>query len=182
MRASHIPTFLEIVERIYANHDQLKAKLLLDRSETEFEYWGAFAEQQDELDKIYMQVIVFLAMYMEAFIWNIGAIHLGEKTMERLDKLSPQDKWLIVPQMIVGKSFNVKEHHQGYLKSLFQERNRLVHHKSIDITPYIKKDAVFDKIPADLIDLWERIDLGNYFEIIRHLPATLEAAVKEKYN
>ncbi|WP_259066493.1 hypothetical protein HDF24_21925 [Mucilaginibacter sp. X4EP1] len=181
MRASHLSTFLEIATRAYADHDRLKDELTAERSQIDPKFWGHFM-QQDELDHIYTQVIVFLAMYMEAYIWDTGATYLGEKTMERLDKLSPQDKWEVVPQLLLNAPFPIKAHQQGYLKSLFQERNRLVHHKSIDMRPYIGKQIAVKGIPKDLIDFWERIDLGHYFEIVRVLPKSLEAGIRNKYS
>ena len=181
MRASHISTFLEIAELAYADHDRLKAELMAERDQLDPELRGMHFPQQDELDRIYMQVIVFLTMYLEAYIWDQGATYLGEKTMERLDKLGPQDKWDIIPRLLLDKPFSIKAHHQGYLKSLLQERNRLIHHKSVDVWPYIGKQIPLKEMPKDLIDFWDRIDLRRYFEVARHLTASLNAAIEERY-
>nr|WP_121271756.1 hypothetical protein [Pedobacter schmidteae] len=176
MRVSRNYTFLEIAEQAFVDYDKLKAELMDE--ETFVDGTEEQIEKAEALDKIYIKVIVFLAMYLEAYIWDCGATYMGEKVMERLDKLGPLDKWVIIPRMVLGKPFPIKPHHQGYLKALFQERNALIHHKSIDIRPFVGKLTPEEKYPKGLIEFWDRIDLHQYFEVMRYLTSTLNEEIE----
>jgi hypothetical protein len=52
-----------------------------------------------------VKTVVFAAMALEAGIYDVAAIQLGDKfAMQVLDKLDLVGKWLVVPQMVCGKS------------------------------------------------------------------------------
>lgn len=94
----------------------------------------AYSEKRDEQDSLLIKLgiksIVFTAMALEAGVFDLAAIHLGDKTANRLDKLDLKGKWLIVPQLVCGRSLAEDGPALNELNSLSMARNDLVHHKS----------------------------------------------------
>ncbi|TXD63497.1 hypothetical protein FUT88_02310 [Ralstonia sp. TCR112] len=79
-----------------------------------------------------IKTTVFSAMACEAGIYDLAAIHLGDKYATKvLDKLDVIAKWLVVPRLICGKSLELGGPAINGLRSLVPARNRLVHAKSL---------------------------------------------------
>ena len=79
-----------------------------------------------------IQTIVFSAMACEAAIYDLAAIHLGDKYAESvLDELDVLGKWLVIPRLICGKSLRPDGPAINGLRTLIPARNALVHHKSM---------------------------------------------------
>jgi hypothetical protein len=79
-----------------------------------------------------IEIIVFVAMSLEAAIYDYAAWHLGDTYVRNhLDKLDLVSKWLIVPQLITGKAIPTGRPPYERLKALVVARNALVHAKSV---------------------------------------------------
>lgn len=78
-----------------------------------------------------MVVIVFSALCLEAFINHYGLSHYSDSFFKKhLDKLSPLSKWVILPQLIVGRSLKTESQAYEEIRKLFDLRNDLVHYKT----------------------------------------------------
>lgn len=56
-------------------------------------------EGEDAMNREIIKAIVFLAMYCEAYIWDLAASVLGDNyTHKYLDKLDTFSKWVIIPE------------------------------------------------------------------------------------
>jgi hypothetical protein len=94
-------------------------------------------------------VIIFSALCLEAAAYDYAAIHLGDSyTKKYLDKLDPVSKWIIIPRLIIGTSFNQDGIAITTLSKLIKSRNSLVHAKS--------KKFNFDEFTFDKIELIEK--------------------------
>ncbi|MEV1965807.1 hypothetical protein ABZR56_05010 [Pseudomonas aeruginosa] len=88
-------------------------------------------DQDDRLAKLGVQAIVFTAMALEAGVFDLAAINLGDELASgHLDKLTLEGKWHVVPELICGRSMRKEGPALNNLHSLVQARNRLIHHKS----------------------------------------------------
>lgn len=83
-----------------------------------------------------IQTIVFAAMCAEAAIFDLAAIHLGDGYAEQhLDKLDLVSKWVVVPQLICGKTLRMNGTAINSLRAMVKARNFLVHHRSLPFDP-----------------------------------------------
>lgn len=88
-------------------------------------------EQDARMTKLGIKSIVFTAMALEAGVFELAAINLGDATTkEYLDKLDVISKWFVVPQLICGRSLAEKGPALNNLNTLVKARNLLVHCKS----------------------------------------------------
>ncbi len=86
---------------------------------------------KNEAQKSGYIAIIFSAIYLEAAIYNWGAIYLGDKYVKRhLDKLSIISKLCVITKMITGKDINTDGQAYEHLNTLFRYRNFLIHSKS----------------------------------------------------
>lgn len=109
-RLSYIPLFSELVRE---NHHKLieletqesvtKKKIgdaVLDTAEIEFE----LQELQNKIDKCAIEVIVFCAMALEAYIYDFASRKLTDSYVQNhLDKLDTLSKWVVIPNLVTGK-------------------------------------------------------------------------------
>ncbi|EPN6725968.1 hypothetical protein N5D79_17150 [Pseudomonas sp. GD03817] len=78
-----------------------------------------------------IKTIVFSAMAIEAAVFDLAAIQLGDKVAtDYLDKMDLLGKWMIVPRLICGRSLREDGPAVNGLRGLVKARNALVHHKS----------------------------------------------------
>ncbi|MDB5111516.1 MAG: hypothetical protein JWR67_2630 [Mucilaginibacter sp.] len=171
MRAGYITYFLEIAEEEQKHFERLT--IFLKEADGPDGYLP-YSDECIALEKACIKIIVFLANYLEAYIWNFAATYLGEKDAEKLEKLSTLDKWEIVPQLVFRKVIPIKANYIGTFKELIRERNKLMHHKTIDIYPYINKENPAHQFPKDLINIWERVRIKEYFALANYLVIMLE--------
>lgn len=93
-------------------------------------------EHEDRLRQAGIQTIVFAAMCAEAAVFDLAAIHLGDGYAEQhLDKLDLVSKWVVVPQLICGKSIRLNGSAANSLRAMVKARNFLVHHRSLPFDP-----------------------------------------------
>jgi hypothetical protein len=72
----------------------------------------------------------------EAAVFDLAAIHLGDSYAEQhLDKLDLVSKWIVVPQLICGKSIRLNGPAANSLRAMVKARNFLVHHRSLPFDP-----------------------------------------------
>lgn len=124
-------------------------------------------EGEDAIDREIIKAIVFLAMYCEAYIWDLAASVLGDNyTHKYLDKLDTFSKWVIIHQLLFGESIDPGHHSMEKLKELIRWRNNFVHSKSKNGTG-IQED--FSKFEHYFVPLGEQIDLDGMFKQISEL-------------
>lgn len=107
----------------------------------------------EKREKAVIIPIVFSAMCLEAFIYDYGASHLGDKYIkENLDKLDLPSKFIVITKLVTGKDFAKGGHAYEGLKRLARDRNRLVHFKSkkFKLTEMDKASEFHDKLNAEL--------------------------------
>lgn len=86
---------------------------------------------EEERDQCADCVVVFSAMYLEAFIYDYAASCLGDGYVQsHLDKLDMVSKWLVVPRLVTGKQISKDSQAFEALRFLHKSRNSLVHLKS----------------------------------------------------
>jgi hypothetical protein len=173
MRASYNSYFLEIAEKEYSDHDRLIAIIGDD-----WQVRGIYMDECIALEKLYFKVIIFLACYLESYIWNAGAEYLGENEMAKLDKLATPDKWEIIPRLVLKSEFKIRPHQIDYLKRLFKERNKLMHNKSIEVGKYFRMNDPVRPVPDELLSIWIRVNLKHFFAVCDYLPKALESAIE----
>ncbi|WP_373548962.1 hypothetical protein [Haliscomenobacter sp.] len=99
-------------------------------------------EAKDRSKKSYTKCIIFLAIYLEAFIYDYGATRLGDTYMKKyLERLDVVSKWKIIPKLATNNEIRYDNHKYGYLKEIISLRNSFVHNKTQDIKVILgKKD------------------------------------------
>ena len=111
-----------------------------------------------ELDKSYTKAIIFLAIYLEAIIFDYAATHLGDAYVKKyVDKLDVVSKWKVIPKLVTGEQINSDNNKYGYLKKIISKRNSLIHNKSKDIysileNNQIKKDELNLKLCIECLE------------------------------
>lgn len=78
-----------------------------------------------------IQTVVFAGMCVEAAIFDLAAIHLGDQYTKYLDKLDLVSKWIVVPQLVCGQVLDAHGPAITALRTLTTVRNSLVHQKSL---------------------------------------------------
>lgn len=87
--------------------------------------------QDDLMTKLGINSIVFTAMALEAGVFELAAINLGDATAtDDLDKLDLNAKWIVIPQLICGRGLAKTGPALNNLTTLIKARNQLVHYKS----------------------------------------------------
>jgi hypothetical protein len=121
--------YAEMAEEAYEAYQVEKNKRIPAPATDEFP--EERLERDSRMTKLGIKSIVFTAMALEAGVFELAAINLGdETTKEYLDKLDVVSKWFLVPQLICGHSLAEKGPALNNLKTLVKARNLLVHCKS----------------------------------------------------
>lgn len=132
------------------------------------------AEIESILPDFTILCIVFGALYLKAFINDYAFRKLDRKLFEYVDKLDLVGKWLVVPELAVGKKFPKELHVFELLKKIVKNRNKLVHFKidSFDFThpsdkakvveeKYMKEYPSFSEDKKDAFDFEGKLTLGK---------------------
>ena len=89
------------------------------------------AELSEVISHSAVSAVVFAGMAAEAYIYDYAARHLGVcYTDKHVDKLSIENKWVVITQLVTGKKFPKGGRAFSLLKQLIKARNALVHSKS----------------------------------------------------
>jgi len=95
-----------------------------------------FDEEQDcilekRIHQSYIKIIIFAGLAVEAYIYDVAAIELTDKfVLKHLDKLSVQDKYVVIARIISGKNIDTSKEWYSLLKKMISARNDLVHSKT----------------------------------------------------
>jgi hypothetical protein len=93
-------------------------------------------EHERRLCEAGIQTIVFSAMCAEAAIFDLAAIHLGDAYAEQhIDRLDLISKWVVVPQLICGRTLRLNGTAINSLRATVKARNVLAHPKSLPFDP-----------------------------------------------
>jgi hypothetical protein len=137
-------TYVQISLLAFMKYRECKS-LLIKKKELDDDDKFHNYDIRNEMDMEYIKCIVFSAMTIEAFLFDISAIEFGDDfANNHLDKLSPLDKWAII-KMIIDKEYIQKDKEiYGLLTELFRTRNYLVHSKTVDF-PFNENGIDIDK-------------------------------------
>lgn len=120
-----------------------------------------------------VQVIVFSALSLEAFINDLLVKHLGNQLFECLEKLEIKNKIIIGCKMITQKDFPKDKQAYSALVNLIRLRNKLVHAKSknpeaksSDVLFLIKKQKLIESLRVYELVVKEIDDLNKDLGII----------------
>lgn len=121
-----------------------------------------------------IKTVVFSAMTLEAAAFEFATIHLGKHLAKKyLDKLDVLGKWLIIPQLVCGRSLREDGPAMNGLKGLVAARNALVHHKSEE---WDRTHAHIDATNAQR-EKFEQYQVPNAFDALVLLSLELKAVL-----
>lgn len=137
--------------------------------------YAAFDEHETRKSVAGIKTIVFSAMAIEAAVFDLAAIQLGDKVAkDYLDKMDLMGKWMIVPRLICGRSLREDGPAVNALKGLVKARNALVHHKS-------KEWDKAGKAERAMTDRWatfEKDQVPNAFNTLVLLSLEVDAVLE----
>lgn len=175
MKLSYVlyPTYKRIAEDNFNKACEIKNNSMYEEAEIE-----------SILPDFTIPCIVFGALYLEAFINDYAFRKLDRKLFEYVDKLDLVGKWLVVPELAVGKKFPKEQHVFELLKNIVKNRNRLVHFKtdSFDyVHPFDKAKKVEERYIKEFPEFLE--DKKDAFDdkgkLLPEKPAYLEQYQQE---
>ena len=155
-RVSNYSYFWEISEAHQLNHELLSEKAELEYDKSNEWQNDKYYSLKDEAQKSGYIAIVFAAMYIEAAIYNFGAIYLGDNYIKKhLDKLSAISKLNVIMRLVTGKDIDTDSQAYEHLNRLFKYRNTLVHSKS---QPLMSGEEMFRVQEKCLNDYYQAIE------------------------
>ncbi|MBA7485035.1 hypothetical protein ES707_20569 [subsurface metagenome] len=97
-----------------------------------------------------MGCFVFCAICLEAYINTYAGDRLSKLIWEKLERLPHANKWIIVPELLLKKTFESDKKPYTLLKWLVEKRNSIVHHKGKFSEPRIDRLGVsHDRVFAE---------------------------------
>ncbi|RMT13054.1 MULTISPECIES: hypothetical protein [Pseudomonas syringae group genomosp. 2] len=123
-----------------------------------------------------IKTIVFSAMAIEAAVFDLAAIQLGDRVATLyLDKMDLLGKWMIVPRLICGRSLNENGPAFNSLKGLVKARNALVHHKSREWD----REGKAERAMTDRWAIFEKDQVPNAFKALVLLSLEVDAVLED---
>jgi len=141
---------------------------------THYDPTGAM-DREDRKAANGIKTIVFSAMAIEAAVFDLAAIQLGDKVATMyLDKMDLLGKWMIIPRLICGRS--LKENGPAFngLKGLVKARNALVHHKSREWD----REGKAERAMTDRWAIFEKDQVPNAFKALVLLSLEVDAVLE----
>jgi hypothetical protein len=86
-----------------------------------------------------MACFIFCEICLEAYINTYAGDRLSKLVWERLERLRLEDKWIIVPELLLKKTFEKDKEPYKSLKWLVDKRNFIVHYKGKFSEPKIDR-------------------------------------------
>lgn len=166
-------TYAEIAEEAFGQFLSETANPV-PRPESIEDDHAAFDEHERKKGVAGIKTIVFSAMALEAAVFDLAAIQLGDKVAKHLDKMDLIGKWMIVPRLICGRSLREDGPAVNGLIGLAKARNALVHHKSKEWDKAGKADRA-------MIDRWasfEKDQVPNAFKTLVLLSFEIDALLE----
>jgi len=111
--------------------------------DVDFQCW-----KNAQIQRAAMVSVVFSALTLEAFINDYGISNFSKTFFDTyLDRLSPTAKWMIIPRLKTGKQLDPQRPPIHKLSSLFKQRDKLVHHKTVTkpVSEVFNKDWLDEK-------------------------------------
>lgn len=125
-------------------------------------------ELSNKLTKGTIKVVIFISIFLESYINDLAGIVLGDRySREHLDKLDFISKWIVIPRLITGKELDKSQAYFSQLKELTKWRNKLVHHKSRDVS--ILKQPWTKETAESLRPIYDQIDIDQLFIMVERL-------------
>lgn len=81
------------------------------------------------MQRCYRMSTLSLAFSCEAYINLYGIERLGKDEFESFERLPPEDKWIVIPRIATGRTFDKGGEPFQTLAQLVKTRNEWVHHK-----------------------------------------------------
>lgn len=101
------------------------------------------------MQRCYRMSTLSLAFSCEAYINLYGIERLGKDEFESFERLPPEDKWIVIPRIVTGRTFDKGAGPFQDLAKLVKTRNDWVHHKPpVDIIEFGKPMKTKGKKPA----------------------------------
>lgn len=170
-RYSFVQYLLEIAVDNYLHFLEFEEGLKIVEEKGKFEFEGGMVYNDLEgyffyssgSDKSRIQCVVFIEIFLEAYIYEFGAIALGDNYISKnLDNLRTYAKWLVIVKLITGSDLDESLAHHAKFKELIKFRNSLVHYKSQNA---FSNGEIVINPKLDLKD----IDLYSYFVMLKDL-------------
>ncbi len=97
-----------------------------------------------------MACFVFCVICLEAYINTYAGDRLSKLIWEKLERLRLEDKWMLVPELLLKKTFERNKEPYKSLKWLVDKRNSIVHHKGKFSKPRIDRlGVIYDRVYAE---------------------------------
>jgi hypothetical protein len=98
----------EYAERAIGSYEKyLVASSVIKPESGDHENMLKWFAAKKEIAEHSVTIVLYVAMALEAAIFDLAAIHLGQKYAEEVvDKLDLKGKWLVIPRLICGKGLN----------------------------------------------------------------------------
>jgi hypothetical protein len=101
-----------------------------------------------------MACFVFCEICLETYINTYAGDRLPKLVWEKLERLRLEDKWIIVPELLLKKTFETDKEPYKSLKWLVDKRNFIVHYKGKFCEPKIDRlgnphDRVFTEFTLE---------------------------------
>jgi len=101
-----------------------------------------------------MACVIFCTICLESYINTYAGDRLPKVVWKKLERLKLEDKWVVVPQLILNKTFKTDREPYKLLKWLTELRNFVVHYKGRFSKPVIDRlglyhDQVFKKFTLE---------------------------------
>lgn len=118
-------------------------------------------------ERKFITIVVFLAIYLESYIYDFGASVLGDTYVKNyLDKLDVISKWVMIPRLITGEEIDRSNKSFADFKELISKRNSFVHHKTKDAFSIIEAHLSGKAQAPEEHDTLEPL---RYFEAVNYL-------------
>jgi len=123
-------TSLREIDRLVEQRRAALRRIHARRAEPTEDERDIIAASEATEERLAVTTVIFSALALEAFINDYGLSSLRKDHFERLDRLSPVGKWLVLPWIVTGNRLSSSGRAFSSLKGLFGHRNRLAHFKS----------------------------------------------------
>lgn len=140
---------------------------------------GDKSKFEDEAFEAAVKTIIFASLCVEASINDYAAWQLGDNYFEsHLSNLDVASKWVVIPNLICGVSFDKSGPGFSALKSLMRFRNLLIHNKSENLSlSHPSLDELLTKRTDEFTE-----NTHNAYRALLFLSFEFDMLVGPKYN
>ena len=171
-RSGYMVGFLESSIFYYIQYKEKEEKYKYLKSKVIISHEDFFeSKEKVNIYRNYITSFLYISMFLESYIFNYGARRLGDNFIkDHLDKLDIISKWIVIPKLITGYEIDKTKKSFEILKKLVQNRNKLVHHKTKELTHVIEKYKPLDEIinmeeiHNAIIDIFTQLERNDKLE------------------